>query len=82
MTENWLALAVAVLCPATVEMAFDKLNADCPKRHQFTAEDIEDAKKLKTVLTYTELADVYEIPGNPMQRKSLVFNLVKGKTKK
>ena len=43
---------------------------------------LAELRKAKTVLTYTELADVYEIPGNPMQRKSLVFNLVKGKTKK
>ena len=82
MTENWLALAVAVLCPVTVDLAFDKLNAECASRHQFTAEDLEDVKKLKTILTYTELADVYEIPGNHMQRRSIVFNLVNGRTRK
>ncbi|MCW6088856.1 hypothetical protein [Clostridium sporogenes] len=62
MNENWCTLCIAILNPkaATVEKAFElfekgKIN----KRARMLKEDLEDAIKLKSIMTYLELGEIY-----------------------
>lgn len=62
---NYYALCIAVLTPATPELAFRLMQSDeDPKiiwavRKDITPQDVEDMKKLKKEMTYPQLAEVY-----------------------
>lgn len=70
MTDNWLALCIAILRKVNVEQAFLLLKNPETKSNglgrTITEEDMEDIFKLKEEMSVRELAEAYGMKVNSM----------------
>ena len=60
LDDNWAALCIAILKPATVEFALGLIKNPELKRLKLTDDDVKDILKMKNEgMSYQEIGDIY-----------------------
>ena len=68
---SYYALAVAILNPCRVEIAFERVQSDCPSQIKkgITQKDRADACKLRTMgMSCKELGEIYGVNANTVYK--------------